>query len=425
MQFRRAALSALLLGALHCGGRSGLDGGLGPNGAGGGGAVPAGSDGGSRGNRTDGSDRDAANKPDDTVQLGDKRVPNEPQVAAGAGHVCLRTKKSELFCWGSNGEGQLGDGTLTSRAAAKKVDLPPIVRVGAGNHHTCALASDQSVYCWGDNSNGQLGQGTRTERVTVPQRVQGAGAPIGLAINGRHSCAYDAAGKVTCWGRNASGECGANNTTYVTSAAQIPNFAGVVVVAAGNDHNCAVMTDGTVRCWGGNYDGQLGNGSAGGRAIEPAEVLDVTDARGIAAGDDHTCVILRSGAMRCWGDGFLGELGDGRGQSSDIATSVVGVTDARQATAGLEHTCVVMNDGHVACWGKGMQGQLGNRSTDLLSMSPVAVSGIADVASVAAGEAFSCVAFREQGASCWGGYGLGELSPSGELILEPLRVLGL
>jgi len=179
-----------------------------------------------------------------------------------------------------------------------------------------------------------------------------------------------------------------------------------------------------MKCWGANADGQLGNGVSGARELVPVDVDDIEGAVALAAGDDHTCAILRDGSLRCWGDGFLGELGDNRLLSSSLPVVVSGVSDVRSAAGGLEHTCAVSNGGTVWCWGKGLQGQLGI-GTPLFAKAPVAVN-VSDGRDVATGDAFSCASLAH-GAKCWGANDHGQLGNGqfGGNVPTPVDVGGL
>jgi alpha-tubulin suppressor-like RCC1 family protein len=365
------------------------------------------------------------------VSIGDKHVPNVQQIVAGEAHACLRDKKSRVFCWGVNDDGQLGNGTTDLSFTAIRVEgLPEIVRLAAGQRHTCALGADQSVWCWGSDGDGELGNGIRQPSFTRPLKVEGIlTKSVAITAGGWHTCVLDAVGQMTCWGRNTSGECGAKGADRFTTPNVVEAMPrGVKAMTSGTWHTCAVMADSTVKCFGRNADGQLGIGSAGQFESTPMDVRFLSDVAFLMAGDDHTCAIQTGGGMMCWGDGFLGELGNGIGQGNPTPTPVPDAFGALHAAGGLEHTCAVMGDHSVQCWGKGLQGQLGNKDTPLLSKVPVPVEGIHDAVQVAAGSEFSCIAHAVRGASCWGASGNGELGHGpndDEFQTTPVDVIGL
>jgi alpha-tubulin suppressor-like RCC1 family protein len=430
----RRALTFVVVGlaawALHCGSRSQLlaaDDGLGgDDGQGGNGnhrdGGPGSDEAGADAARDTGADAD-------TVRLGNTLVPNVPQMAAGESHACLRTKKGEVFCWGTNQYGQLGDGTTDLSFLPKKVPgLPKIVSVVSGLAHVCALAEDQSVWCWGDNTHGALGDGNRSlVPVTKPVRADVA-PPVSIYAGGWTSCALDDHGDVRCWGRNTNGQCASTVADHILQPAIVRNLGHVSAMAMGYNHSCVVVDGGAVKCWGRNSSGELGEGFSGAFEPAPVDVLHVTGAHALGAGDDHVCAIVDTGGMVCWGDGGLGELGDGRAQGSESEVQVAGMGDAVQVAGGLEHTCAVLRGGTVQCWGKGIEGQLGVGGTPFIGERPATVLDITDAVSVAAGYAFSCAAHKEHGAMCWGASAAGSLGHGDgdpEFVGEPVEVIGL
>jgi alpha-tubulin suppressor-like RCC1 family protein len=207
-------------------------------------------------------------------QLGDEadQARTEPAVvpgmtdaiglAMGEGHSCSLDAGGDVWCWGYNGYGQLGDGTFTSHATprlAGGATLAGASQVVAGGSHTCALTESDDVWCWGANYSGQLGDGT-TGGSSVPVRL-GLENVIELAAGTSHTCALVADGTVWCWGANRDGQLGDGSLDNRDVPIQVAGLASVVEVTAGMAHTCARTLDGRVHCWGSNADGQLGDGT--------------------------------------------------------------------------------------------------------------------------------------------------------------------
>ena len=222
------------------------------------------------------------------VDLGPGRTAEA--LTAGFGHTCALLDNGQVKCWGRNLFGQLGLGDVDTRgdgagemgAALPPVDLGPgrtATALSASNVSTCALLDNALVKCWGSNGDGQLGQGDATIRGDGPGEMGADLPPIdlgpgrsvtGIAIGGTVACARLDNRQVKCWGGNNNGQLGQGDTTDrgddagEMGANLLPVDLGpgraALAVTVGDTHACARLDDHTLRCWGSNLDGELGLG---------------------------------------------------------------------------------------------------------------------------------------------------------------------
>ncbi|UJR79720.1 RCC1 domain-containing protein [Sandaracinus amylolyticus] len=294
------------------------------------------------------------------------------ELASGYGHTCARRRTGSIACWGNNLDGQLGNASSAMQSATR-VDVMTItnaIEITAGQHHTCARTTTGAVYCWGDNTEGQLGDGTTTERrAPVLAMVSGA---LEIAAGGYHTCARRSGGTVVCWGRNDRGQLGDGSMATSWTPVSVLGLSGAVEIGAGLRHSCARLSDGTVECWGDNGDAQLG--VTGAMSLVPVPVRNLSGALEIAPGADHTCARLAS-SVRCWGDNEDGELGNATNTDSSTPTTVSGLSDATALATTNHHVCALRAAGTIVCWGDNRNGQIGdgtttNRNVPTLVMLP-------------------------------------------------------
>lgn len=194
------------------------------------------------------------------------------QISGGDTFVCAVGAEGQVSCAGSNGWGQLGDGTLKNHVSyANVVGLPvPATQVGAaGNGNACALAGDR-VLCWGSNRFGQLGDGTTGDR-SLPVEVKGLEAVSAIAVGRKHVCVLNQSGTVDCWGSNVRGALGDGTRISRTTPTRVQGLSFATEVAVGDDYTCANTADG-IYCWGDNDFGEMGDGTFGGERLLPVKV---------------------------------------------------------------------------------------------------------------------------------------------------------
>ncbi len=301
-------------------------------------------------------------------------------VSSGGNHSCVVVSGS-VQCWGGKiGEGFaanfpkvaengfLGDG-LTSNSATPVtvigVSTAETVSVGIG--HACALLADKTVECWGSNAYNQLGDGgnnnpsTNTAEPVVDSSGTGYLSGVeSISVNGYHSCALLSDGSVQCWGRNNGEQLGQGGVESSSIPMPVPGISNATAISASgslysysSSHTCALLSSGSIQCWGNNNRGQLGRGNSGGNAV-----VGITNAVAISAGSVHSCAVLDDFTVHCWGGNEFGALGNGTTIDSDVPMQVIGVVDAIAISVGKEHSCALLDDGVIQCWGQNDSGQL-------------------------------------------------------------------
>jgi alpha-tubulin suppressor-like RCC1 family protein len=298
-------------------------------------------------------------------------------IASGGGDSCALLAGHGLECWGFNAFGELGDGTTRNRTRPVAVSgLSSGVRaVALGANHSCALLRGGRAKCWGNNYNGELGNGTTKERhipVAVSRLASGARA---ISPGTYFTCGLGSGGRVECWGANDSGQLGDGTTTDRHTPVAVSGLArGFKSIGAGDGHACALGSGG-VECWGSNGSGQLGDGSNTDSSI-PVAVSGLVGVQAIAVGGAHNCVLGSGGGVECWGANDSGRLGDGTTTDRDTPVAVSGLqSGVRAIAAGESHTCALLGSGGVVCWGENFDGALGDGTTKD-RLTPVRVKGL-------------------------------------------------
>nr|WP_244238985.1 RTX toxin [Corallococcus carmarthensis] len=359
-------------------------------------------------------------------------------IRGGNDHTCALLNDGSVRCWGYGAFGQLGyestqnigDNELPYTAGEVKL-LGKATKLAAGGNHSCVLLDTGLVRCWGQNTYGQLGYNSTQnlgdgEPVASFGYVNLGGPAIRIAVGAEHSCAVMATGKVRCWGRNQYGQLGYGNTNNIGDDEQ-PWKAGDVDlggatatdVAAGGTHTCALLSNDKMLCWGYNLHGQLGqahtltigdNELPGGQApFDPGGPVSQ-----ITTGSNHTCALLKTGTVRCWGFNGSYQLGTGQSNGSYLLRDSGSIdlgTSALQISTGMSHTCALLSTGSVRCWGFGLYGQTGYGNSAAKSTPGPAVDldgATAYQVSVSSGN-HTCALLSTGKARCWGQGNSGQL----------------
>ena len=309
------------------------------------------------------------------------------QIVTGFSHTCALDSAGAVYCWGLDSSGQLGNGSTAQSLVPVAVSTSgglagkTIVQLAAGNSHTCALDTTGTAYCWGANGNGQLGNNSAIKS-TVPVAVTTSGVLAGKTLTQitagfGHTCALDSTGTAYCWGANGNGQLGNGSTTQSLVPVAVTTsgvLAGKTLTQLAADENgqytCALDSAGAAYCWGAASFGQLGNGGVASVPGVPVAVLTSGVLAGqvltqIATGSGSTCALAGTGAAYCWGQGTEGELGNGAAANSNAPVAVTrsGALAGKALTQiglGTNFACALDTAGVVYCWGLGTAGQLGN-----------------------------------------------------------------
>ena len=337
---------------------------------------------------------------------------------------------NQLASWGYGGSGALGNGSTTNSPVPVNVttsgvlDGKTIAKISAGSTHSCVLDTGGLAYCWGTNTNGQLGNGNRTSS-NVPVAVT---LPSGVTFDSisageDHTCAIaSTSGAAYCWGYGGHGELGNGSippdpfsvTTPV--AVTMPSGKSFRSISAGNRFTCAVTTDNLGYCWGTGGNGQTGTGAPT-QTLVPTAVTGGHSFSVIVAGSITTCGITTTGAALCWGYGYYGQLGNNTQITTQLSPAAVDTSSGRPSSYSSislnvqsEHVCAVASDSSVWCWGSNSSGQLGVPLTTTRSLVPIQViSGSTQFNNVHVGASFTCALTLANSVQCWGSNSSGQL----------------
>ncbi|MGD0881340.1 MAG: MBG domain-containing protein [Acidimicrobiales bacterium] len=307
--------------------------------------------------------------------------------AAGGDSSLAIGSDGNLYAWGDNASGQLGNGTTNNSSTPVVVDLPSGVHataIAAGADDSIALGSDGNVYAWGDNTFDELGNNTSVSDSTTPVKVS---IPTGVTVTAiaagqYHNLALTSAGAIYAWGYNNDGQLGdAKKTTPTTPVlVSLPTGVKAIAIAAGGYHSLAAASNGDVYAWGLNADGQLGTGTTT-TETSPTVVSmpSGVSATLVAAGLYHSLAVGSNGKLYSWGYNIYGQLGIGSETESKtpVAVTLPGGATPTAIAAGLYYSAALLPSGSMYTFGENDLGQLGNGTTNNAE-SPVEVSAPAN-----------------------------------------------
>ncbi|MBT5617984.1 MAG: hypothetical protein HOJ71_02815, partial [Euryarchaeota archaeon] len=340
-------------------------------------------------------------------------------IAIGGEHMCVITDQKSVMCWGNGASGQLGNNDTTSHVSPVLVEgFGPgrtATALSAGFAHTCALLDNGSVTCWGKGTSGQLGDDLSQDSplpATITALPSGHKA-ITIASGYDHTCAILDDGSVACWGEGSSGQLG-NGALIDSSTPQTTQSLGfnssAKSISLGRYHSCAITDNGTTVCWGQGSQGQLGNGATSEEAspVTTAPFPFNQKAVALASGEEHTCALMSTGSVACWGNGANGRLGNGASSSAstpELTEPFGGGRTAVAISSQHQHTCALLNDGNVSCWGSDEDGRAGTGDALSEHNIPTDTAGLGagrTSLSIAAGFSSTCAILDDLSTVCWG-----------------------
>jgi alpha-tubulin suppressor-like RCC1 family protein len=292
-------------------------------------------------------------------------------VSVGRMHVCaVEQGTGTPFCWGDNIFGISGQpfSMVTSVPTPTPVsgNPPAFKSISAGWNHSCGVTTAGAAMCWGAYYNGRLGSAVSSHQST-PIAVSaplGGTQPVYASVTAGmlHSCGITTSSRIYCWGQ-------LGGATYgLPTEIAMQNGASWSTLSQGGmaRHACATNSSSLSMCWGDGDAGQLGNNQAG-AGVRSASPVFVKNSSGgafspgfvsLATGDVHTCGLTASGNAFCWGENYVGELGNSSQVQSNTPVGAGAIVFAKIAV-GLTHTCALDNNHDIYCWGGNSMGQLG------------------------------------------------------------------
>jgi len=354
-------------------------------------------------------------------------------VAAGDYHCVALKEDGTMWSWGSNGSGQLGDGMGSNSACPVQVRgeggagyLSGIVQVSANGNYSLALGMDGTVWGWGSNGSGQIGDGTDSNKYTPAHVTTDGSTPLQnvvyVSAGSLHGVAVLDDGTVWTWGNNGNGELGDGGASGSRSltAVQVLGvggsgvLSGIRTVSGGGRHTLAVTDSGSLLAWGGNDYDELGTGEEGGSNV-PVSVQGLNSTgtfsgvRAVTAGGKsgvgggHS-IGVRSDGVWGWGRNTVGQLGIGSETQVDYPNPVTRFAHITAIDSGSQFTLALDQDGYVWSWGYNYYGQLGD-GTETNRSTPVRVKGeggsgyLSGITAIAAGGSHALAA---NGTNAWG-----------------------
>jgi len=296
------------------------------------------------------------------------------QVTGGVFNTAAIKTSGELWLWGGNNCGLLGDGTTTATCSPVRefCSATDWCQVSGGCFHTVAVKTSGELWVWGGNACGVVGDGTLTSRCSPVREFCSATDWCQVSAGERHTAAVKISGQIWSWGSGNGGRLGdGTSTNRYIPVREFCSAADWCQVSAGQCQSAAIKTSGELWVWGGNNYATLGDGTTTTRCSPVREFCSATDWCQASANLNHTAAVKTSGEIWTWGRNTCGQSGNGNTtQLCSPVREICSATDWFQVTAGGFHTAAIKTSGQLWAWGGNVCGSLGDGTT-LNRCSPV------------------------------------------------------
>lgn len=306
-------------------------------------------------------------------------APVTTSISTGRDSVLIVKSDGTLWGTGSNGSGQLGDGSNVNQNRFVQIGKNNNWKqVSIGAEHAAGIKEDGTLWTWGNNYFGQLGDGSQISVSYPAQRGTNTNWKK-VEANQNYTLALKTDGTLYSWGSNYGtwndsngGQLGSGPGTVTSVITQVGTSSDWLDISAGDGFVLALKKDYTLWAWGNNVSGQLGNGTTI-SASTPIQIGTDRDWLQVSAGQLHGCAIKINGSLWCWGDNWAGMLGDGSYTSSKVPVQAGSKTDWKKIDVGQDSTFAIDNSGILWAFGYNNRGWYGDGSTGH-SISPKKIS---------------------------------------------------
>ncbi|MEX1187913.1 MAG: T9SS type A sorting domain-containing protein [Bacteroidia bacterium] len=329
------------------------------------------------GNNTNGQLGNGANVTSYTPVVVGFNLTDVIAVSAGGEHSLALKSDGTLKAWGRNSFGELGTNgsDYIEENPLNVIGLTNVISISAGYNASIALTADGNIWTWGINDYGQLGQGNNLD-LAVPTMVSGMSNVRQISMQAQHTLILKSDSTVWSTGRNNNGQLGHGNIVSTNTFAQVVGLDSVKIVAisANRFHSLILTNDGYVLSFGYNSSGQLGSGNTIVSAI-PDTVIELQDVIQISEGSDFSMALKSDSTVWMWGRNNSGQLGNGETTTSPntVPTQVIGLSQVVEISAGDRHCIAKKADGSNWVWGSAASGTLGSgNSTN--SLVPIEIT---------------------------------------------------